>query len=396
MSICEKNLRVSVVIPAYNAAKFLKETVDSILNQTVLPSEIIIVDDQSSDETYFLALKIAESATIPIRVQCQTQNNGASAARNKGIEVIKSDWVLFMDADDIAEPELIEQECRRVCELQEEWETPLVLVHSAYRQVTHDGTSLGIHKWKQVQPEEILGYEIVRNQIITTSGVLVNKAAFNAAGGFDTNLNYSEDWDLWLRLAHIGGFGYVDKPLVGVRRHAGNISGTLANMLSGEKVVLQRYDISFIEQAINKRELPWEVNQVSFIELLFRLGKWEEGYLFVSTLIDQYPTLACGQFLDSLYHLYHQSWDKAKKSLLSAIQYNPQHGAALNNLGAILAIQGECSQAKEYFTRAIKLLPTYIDANNNLSILGKYGVIPVNEAKFTWRELRPVLLSYTE
>ncbi|MBU2699185.1 glycosyltransferase involved in cell wall biosynthesis [Sporomusaceae bacterium BoRhaA] len=396
MNLCDKNIMISVVIPAYNVAKYLEQAVNSILKQTILPYEIIIIEDCSNDETYSVAMELAKNNPVSIKVYKQEENSGVSAARNKGIELAQSEWVLFMDADDIAEPALVEKECRRVYELQSVWKTPVVLVHSAYRQVTEAGKSLGLLNWKQVQPEEILGYELVRNHIISTSGVLVNKDVVLRVGAFNTALKYSEDWDLWLKLAQVGGFGYVDEPLVCVRRHDGNASGKLANMLDGAKGILKRYDVSFIERAIHQRKLSWEVNQADFIELLYRLDKWQEGYVFVSTLIDQHPSLASGYFLDSLYHLYYHSWDKAKQSLLSTIHYNPQHGAALNNLGAVLGIQGEYSQAKEYFRRASMLFPMYMDANHNSSILGKYSMIPVNEVKFTWRELRPVLLSYTE
>lgn len=395
MSLWKKDIQISVVVPAYNVEKYLEEMIISILKQTILPHEIIIVEDCSDDDTYSIAMQLAENTDLSIKVYRQEKNSGVSAARNKGIELAQSEWILFMDADDIAEAELIERESCRICELQKEWTVPVVLVHSAYRQITESGQPLGIHRWKQVDSEEILGYELIRNQVVSTTGVLVKKSAVIQAGWFDTKLRYSEDWDLWLKLAQIGGYGYVNEPLVRVRRHIGNTSAKLANMLGGEKVVLSRYDISFIETAIHKRHLPYEVNRADYIALLYRIERWEDGFLFVNELIKKYPNLAIGYFLASLYYIIHRDWDKAKQLLVIAIEHDSKNGAALNNLGAVLMMLGEDNQAKELFEKAILFFPGYIDAMHNLNVIEIDRVLSVDEIKFTWRVLRPVLLSYT-
>src|SRR5690606_11996704 len=102
---------------------------------------------------------------------------------------------------------------------------------------------------------EILGYLFVRNPIISTSGVLVRREYFLRTGGFDPTLRHSEDWELWLRLAKLGGFAYLDEPLVKIRRHKSNTSGKVRLMLESERKVLRRYDFNIIKEAIMQRDL---------------------------------------------------------------------------------------------------------------------------------------------
>ncbi len=109
----------------------------------------------------------------------------------------------------------------------------------------------------QVGPGEILGYQLTRNYILT-SGVLIKKDYFLKTGGFNEEIRYFEDWDLWLRLARYGGFAYVDEPLVKIRRHGSNLSSKIGKMLGAERAVLKQYSIDFIKNAIFKRKLSFE------------------------------------------------------------------------------------------------------------------------------------------
>ncbi len=96
---------VSVVIPCYNAARFLRETLDSVLNQTHAPLEVLVIDDGSTDES----AAIAQSYGPPIRVICQP-NQGESVARNRGIEEARGEWIAYLDADDLWLPEKLERQ----------------------------------------------------------------------------------------------------------------------------------------------------------------------------------------------------------------------------------------------------------------------------------------------
>src|SRR5262249_59293001 len=96
---------ISVVIPCYNGARFLRETLASVLAQTLPPLEVLVIDDGSTDDSG----AVAESFGPPVRVIRQP-NQGESVARNRGIEEAKGEWVGFLDADDLWNPDKLERQ----------------------------------------------------------------------------------------------------------------------------------------------------------------------------------------------------------------------------------------------------------------------------------------------
>ena len=102
-----KDTSISVVIPVYNLEHYIGTTIDSVLNQTVLPDEVIIVDDGSTDNSISVIEEyINKNPDNFIRLVRQ-KNSGPGAARNRGIEVAQSEWIAFLDGDDIWLPEKI-------------------------------------------------------------------------------------------------------------------------------------------------------------------------------------------------------------------------------------------------------------------------------------------------
>lgn len=391
-------MTVSAVVPVYNAAAYIHETLASLLRQEVPLDEIIVVDDGSRDNTCEIVKKVAE---IDSRVKLHqfSSNQGVSSARNFGIQAASSAWILFVDGDDIADERLLSRQLDRMQQLADYGYGDIVLVHSAYQQIDATGKMLnGITRWKQVFPQELLGYLLLRNHIITASGVLASREALAQAGGFNSNLHYAEDWDLWLRLAQKGGFGYVDEPLVFVRRHSQNTSKSVITGLEGEQRVLKQYSFEVIRQAIFRRELSWEVNSADYTAMLFRLDKWEEGYHFLGQALGINTEFATGHFLKGVYYVKKQDWLNARQSFEQTLVLDEQHGAALNNLGALLAAKVRTNEALHYFNRALDIFPGYLDAKRNIELLSKMNGKSLNhdELHFTWRELRPVLLAYSE
>jgi glycosyltransferase involved in cell wall biosynthesis len=102
-------MKASVVIPSYNSAAFVREAVESALSQTVSPCRVIVVDDGSTDETR----RVLEPLMARIDY-CYQQNQGVSAARNAGLSRVDSDYCIFLDADDVLEPDALEQLLRRI------------------------------------------------------------------------------------------------------------------------------------------------------------------------------------------------------------------------------------------------------------------------------------------
>lgn len=387
---------VSCVIPCYNCEDHVKKTISSILNQTFATIEILLINDASTDNTLQILREIEKKHKDIIEVINLKENNGASYVRNYGVENAKGDYILFMDSDDTAEPTLIEKYQVRLKELNKDIEDKYILCYSSYIQIDeNDKIISGISKGIQVEPEEILGYEFTRNYIMSTSGVLVKREKFFEIGGFNENLKYSEDWDLWLRLAEVGGFSYVDEPLVRLRRHRTNTSASINNMINGERKVLEQYGINYIREAIHKRKLGFEQNMTDFTSMLFRMGYWKEGFEELSKLIEKGYNFDNIYFYLGLYYLNKRELDKSLANFIRVINSKENHGAALNNIGGIYLLKREMRLAKEFLQKALMYFPNYIDANSNIKLINNNN-ISYEEIRFTYRELRSVLLQYND
>ena len=168
-------------------------------------------------------------------------------------------------------------------------------------------------------------------------------------------------------------------------------------MLESERKVRWRYDFNIIKRSNHaKRDLAWEKNMADLVSLLYRLQKWEEGAVAAGQIIEQKPAYAMGIFSLGLYHLHKEQWHEAQGLFEECIRFDSRNGAALNNLGALYGMNGAREKATRVLSKVLELYPGYLDAKTNFQEIMNKGGIEATEARFTWRELRPVLLSYTE
>ena len=390
-------IKISAVIPAYNAEKYIEETIASLIRQTYPLHEILVIDDKSRDNTVNIVERLGAMSSIPIKLICQEKNQGVSSARNRGIMSSEGDWILFMDADDIAVDGLAQAEVAYLLALQKQSTDHWVVVYPAYSQINAGGEDIsGIMRGQQLTSCNSFGSELVRNQLITPSGVLVNKAAMLEVGNFKIGLKHQiEDWYLWLQLAQRGGgFAYVDEPLVKVRRHNDNATKSMSKALGAEMEVLAFYELAIIKQAIFSRDLPSLNNVVDYVSILFKLGEWDLGYEELSKA--EHVQNASVLFLQGLYCMEKNLILQAKDYLEKAVNGNRQNGAALNNLGVAYALLGNIVAAQECLKEALQKFPGYIDAKKNLQVIDGEGSYQLKDFNITSRELRPVLLSYSE
>jgi len=215
-TVKESSMKISVIIPAYNAARYIAKAIESCLSQTYAPHEIIVVDDASTDGT----AEIAESFPAPVHVIRLAENMGVSVARNRGVLASTGDWLAFLDADDWFLPEKFE--CQRCCVLKN---PKAVLIYTGFRIINLDGSDSCCRFF---MPREIMPILRYRSRFSCCS-VVLRREAFDAVGGFDPALRIAEDWDLWLRIAahySVELFAAVPEPLVVYRRVAGSLSSS--------------------------------------------------------------------------------------------------------------------------------------------------------------------------
>lgn len=204
---------VSVVIPAYNSANTIINTLQSVVNQTVPIDEIIVVDDGSRDDT----VAVIQRHFPQVRVISQ-ENAGPAAARNHGIRESRNQWVALLDADDSWLPHKIERQLQEIGD-------DVALIHSH---------TVGDHP-KNTQP---LNFDVLwEHNYIGTSTVLLNKTVFDEVGGFNErrDLIGAEDYYLWLRMAATGKrIVTVNEDLSWYTPAEGNLSGQVHRVLKAE------------------------------------------------------------------------------------------------------------------------------------------------------------------
>ncbi|MDR6553586.1 glycosyltransferase [Paenibacillus qinlingensis] len=385
--------KITAVIPAYNAAFYIEAALKSIIKQTYHVHEIIVIDDCSQDDTSKIVKELA-SQYHHIQFFRLNENKGVSHARNFGLKQATNNWVLLLDADDILEPNIVEKHMYYLNNIGNY--SQLALIYSAYRQMDAAGEIIdGIIRGKELKQKEAFGELLVRNLIITPSGLLLNQRFVLEYGNFNESLSsQNEDWDLWLRLSRYSDIGYIDEPLVRIRRHASNATSTLNIASSLERIVLGQYQLDEIRSAVLQRSYSEVRNILDYVSMLFRFQKWDEGfveleYLISADISEQGSIL----FLKAVFYINNKQFESSKSLFEQILQIIPSHGATLNNLAVLCAIESSFDEAHKFIDNALKLYPNYIDAKANLHLINA-NVQDLSSYRFTSRELRPVLLSY--
>lgn len=181
----------SIVIPLYNKELSIKNTIQSVINQTCQDFEIIVVNDGSTDDS----AKIIESIDdYRIRLICQ-KNQGVSAARNSGIKEAKREWIALLDGDDLWEANHLEE----IKKMMDVFPNEKVYVTSFEYS---DGRKMFKHPRKNpIFKIENYFKEAIKESLVCSSIVVINNSCFEEIEGFNEKLKYGEDLELWARLA---------------------------------------------------------------------------------------------------------------------------------------------------------------------------------------------------
>jgi glycosyltransferase involved in cell wall biosynthesis len=221
---------VSIVIPAYNSANYIQETLESCLAQTYPNFELIVIDDGSTDDT----IAIVESYGDKIHL-IQQRNSGPAIARNTGIQAAQGEYIQFCDSDDLLHPEKIAH-----CMAAMLKNPDVALVYSKVRQVAANGeSSVGLPDFP---PDDYFDTANLFCKILQhvgsplqTSTLLVRKSTLLEVGMYraDPDQRCAEDWDLLLRLANDSDFLGVPEILTYYRHHEHTLTNNRLAMAAG-------------------------------------------------------------------------------------------------------------------------------------------------------------------
>ena len=203
---------VAVVIPAFNAAAYLPMALQSLQQQTLRPREVAVVDDGSTDDTAAVA---RQHGALVI----QQQQGGPGAARNRGVRATTSPLLAFLDADDWFAPTKLERQVERLTAL-----GAIAICSDAW--VVDERRAPRCKNAGRDVPRVLTIEKLLQGNPIICSTVLLARSALDQVGMFDEDpaLVASEDYDLWLRLAHRAPFAYLPEPLAFYRVHQGSLS----------------------------------------------------------------------------------------------------------------------------------------------------------------------------
>jgi glycosyltransferase involved in cell wall biosynthesis len=211
---------ISVIIPTYNRATLLAVTLRSVLAQSRVPEEIIVVDDGSTDETS----EVVSAVGPAVRYHHQAHAH-LSAARNAGQALATGDALLFLDSDDVLRPGAL-----AALESALTGEPEAALAYCRSQTIDAEGRVIE-PAWPQDDHEGEVWERLVEANFIRSAGcVLLRRSRVTEAPAWDVSLRAVEDWDLWLRLADRAPVVRVEAPFFQYRRHAGNMSRNTARM----------------------------------------------------------------------------------------------------------------------------------------------------------------------
>ncbi len=259
-------MKISIVIPAYNAEKYLAQTVNSVLAQTVTDWELVIVDDGSTDGTG--ALADAYSTRDPRIRAVHQPNGGLAAARNAGFSRTspQSEFVVFLDSDDLWEPELLAALTEALDSSPE-----AAGAYAVARYIDGEGSPVQegfLENWTRTRrtlsggrftacrPDELTTFACFAiGQCVPTPGaLLVRRKAQEDVGAFDAAMNPCKDYDINIRLTRRGGLALVDRVLFHYRLHGSNMSGNNQALHRSERAV-RRKQIADTENTPEQKKL---------------------------------------------------------------------------------------------------------------------------------------------
>lgn len=204
-------ITVSVIIPTWNRARTIEETIRSVLNQTYSDLEVLICDDGSTDNTE----ELVKNFTDP-RIRWIKGPRGGRPAipRNHGIRQSRGEWLAFLDSDDQWLPEKLEKQLELANKL-----GYMASCTNALRFIPGEGIVGNLLEWKKTRTTF---FDLMKiNQVICSSSI-VHRSIFDKVVGFPEDPEVIEDYALWLRVATYTDFAYVDEPLVVYRDDAAN------------------------------------------------------------------------------------------------------------------------------------------------------------------------------
>ena len=253
-------MNISVIIPTHNRCELLRRALLSVFAQTLLPTEVVVIDEGSTDNTATMI-----RTEFPAVSYYYQENSGVSSARNLGIQHTTGDWLAFLDSDDEWLPEKLMQQSAalivnpdsKICHTEEQWIRNGIRVNPAKQYAKTGG-------W--------LFTECLALCAISPSTVMIHRSVFTAIGLFDTHLPVCEDYDLWLRITAHYPVLLIAEPHI--KKYGGH-----ADQLSQQLWGMDRFRITALQKIIDSGQLSIENQQAAVAMLLKKAEIYLNGVM---------------------------------------------------------------------------------------------------------------------
>jgi len=266
-------MKISIIVPTFNRAHMVTETIDSVLGQTFKDFELIVIDNFSNDTTEQVIKKYQDK-----RLRFFRHENGGVVAlnRNYGINQARGEYIAFCDDDDLWLPDKLE---KQIHEFEKDNHLGIVCTNAV---MFDDTGNLGSFNGSAITAKDFTLKSLLRFSPIICSSVLVRKSALNDVGLMDTSPDIftAEDYELWLRIASKYNIKYIDEPLVRYRVHAGGYKkSSTAAMKRNRAVYRMQLEKGIINRGLYRRlylralgiELLWRTHTIRFASWVKRL-----------------------------------------------------------------------------------------------------------------------------
>jgi glycosyltransferase involved in cell wall biosynthesis len=298
---------VSIIIPCYNCEAFVEKAVDSVLNQTFKDWELILVNNNSTDQTLLELDRLQALHPEKIRV-LTAYKKGGSAARNKGLNDASGNWIQFLDADDELLPGKIEHQLRLI----EENNADVVIGNSYIHAIRNE---IVVKSIRPLASDVWIG--LIKSNLGITSANLWKKETLRTVGGWDEELTSSQEYDLLFRLLKAGAEICIDRELLTIIHQ---MADSVSKSKSKEKLK------SILVNRINLRNQIREFLHANH-KLTWKLDRIIDTYIYVELLNfkDELPEFVSETFAASTFTLspsfrLNQKWKIYKSKIKSTVK----------------------------------------------------------------------------
>lgn len=223
---------VSVIIPAYNHAGLICQTLESVFRQTYTDYEVVVVNDGSPDNTREILQPFVSAGRI---IYIEQKNRGQAAARNKGIEISSGEFIALLDDDDCWPADKL---AWQVAEMKQD---PGLCMVSGCLIASWPESGQGVDSERCASCEVDFESLLAGSPITSPGQTLIRRAALVSIGGFRESVWGADDWDLYLRLSRVGRVRTVSRPALYYRVHSGNASRNMGRLIQNTLSVLDEY-----------------------------------------------------------------------------------------------------------------------------------------------------------